>query len=222
MKVPLIILIVHLIFAVHAQQKSPKPLASHTPPKFKLSDTTGDWNQGNNYLDSLKQEFIQLETFKEINRRRAAYGMKPLVLDTGLRPAAVHNAIYNRWCLKNRIVQQPGDDCTMTHFQRVDMPGFTEIEFPMFRIRLLDQTRFASITEELTWEPIFNLQNKDTFKQRVDGNIFGFEMSEGHWYDITKDPKWDAIYIFYDLHYTGDTKSEHVCVFIILGDYIND
>ncbi len=209
-----------IVVSGFSQQKSTKSVTSNTSPKFKLSDTTGKWNRGNDYLDSLKQEFIQLETFKEINRRRAAYGMKPLVLDTGLRPAAVHNAIYNRWCLKNRIAQRPGDDCTMTHDQRVDMPGFTEIKFPEFRIKLLDQSRFASITEELTWEPIFNLQNKDTFKQRVDGNIFGFEMSEGHWYDITKDPKWDAIYIFYDLHYTGDTKSEHVCVFIILGDYV--
>jgi hypothetical protein len=209
-----------IVVSGFSQQKSTKSVTSNISPKFKLSDTTGKWNRGNDYLDSLKQEFIQLETFKEINRRRAAYGMKPLVLDTGLRPAAVHNAIYNRWCLKNRIVQHPGDDCTMTHFQRVNMPGFTEIEFPMSRIRLLDQNRFASITEELTWCAIANLQNTDTYKKRVDHVIENYECSKAHWYDITKDPKWDAIYIFYDLHFT-DT-AQNVCVFIILGDYITD
>jgi hypothetical protein len=214
----LIILVISTVYVLSAIAQ--KPIASRVAPKFKLSDTTGDWNQGNNYLDSLKQEFIQLETFKEINRRRAAYGMKPLVLDTGLRAAAVHNAIYNRWCLKNRIVQRPGDDCTMTHDQRVDMPGFDEIKFPEFRIKLLDQTRFASITEELTWCAIFNLQNTDTYKMRVDHVIKNYEVSEAHWYAITKNPKWDAIYIFYDLHFT-DT-AQNVCVFIILGNYIVD
>ena len=38
--------------------------------KFKLTDTTGRWNTGNDYLDSLKQEFIQEEIVKQLNAIR--------------------------------------------------------------------------------------------------------------------------------------------------------
>ena len=187
-------------------------------PKFKLTDKHGDWNAGDDFLDSLKQEFIQVEVVKKINSIRVANGMKALILDTGLRPAAVQNAIYNRWCLKNRILQYPDEDCTMTHIQRIDMPNFEEIYWPDARIKLLDQTRFSSITEELTYCLIFDLQNTETYQKRVDHVITNFKASEAHWYDITKDPKWDAIYVFYDLK-TTDVVQGHVIIYIILGNY---
>ena len=216
-------------FLVGSILSAQKPIATATPiptpqkpktvtPKFKLSDKHGDWNAGDDFLDSLKQEFIQAEVVKKINSIRVANGMKALILDEGLRPAAVQNAIYNRWCLKNRIVQYPDENCTMTHIQRIDMPNFEEIYWPDARIKLLDQTRFSSITEELTYDLIPNLQKTDTYQKRVDEVIKLYKASEGHWYDITKDPKWDAVYVFYDFK-TITSSDTVVIVYIILGNY---
>ena len=186
-------------------------------PKFKLTDKHGDWNAGDVRLDSLKQEFIQAEVVKKINSIRVANGMKALILDEGLRPAAVQNAIYNRWCLENKIVQYPDETCTMTHIQRIDMPNFEEIYWPDARIKLLDQTRFSSITEELTYDLIFDLQNTETYQKRVDEVIKLYKACDAHWNAMTKNPKWDAIYVFYDLH--ASEKGKTAIVYIILGNY---
>ena len=188
--------------------------------KFKLTDTTGRWNTGNDYLDSLKQEFIQEEIVKQLNAIRVADGMKPLVLDTGLRPAAIHNATYNAWCFKNKIYQPTDPKCIMTHEQYVDMPNFDEIPEPFQRIKLLDRSRFQSMTEELTEVAISNIQGTDTYQKRVTHVLNNYKACyDGHWKSMTKNTKWDAIYVYFDINYSDNYDSQNAIVYVILGSY---
>ena len=138
--------------------------------KYKLSDLRGhmrafyefndNWElikvaEADVVSDSLKCEFIQIETIKKLNRIRVENGMPELVVDIRLKPAATHNAYYNRYCWKHEIFQ-PGEEWaqkgkfTLTHTQRVDIPNHEEILWPDQRIRLLQPNVFSEITEELT------------------------------------------------------------------------
>jgi hypothetical protein len=92
---------------------------------FKLTDTighfginqslnifTGEWtfiNNGNPKRDSLKREYIQKVSINKLNEIRKAAGMKALVYDERLKPAAWHNVVYNRYCRTNNIFQ-PGEE----------------------------------------------------------------------------------------------------------------
>lgn len=199
--------------------------------KFKLTDTIGKWNQGNLYRDSLKQEFIQQEITKKINAARVKKGMKPLISDIGLKPAAVHNAIYNRYCFAHDI-HSTWSYSTMTHFQNVDIPNFTEIVDPWARISLLDRTKFAGITENLTLSLI--MSPNLTFQQVIDIAVGDFAHSLPHWESLTEHEQWDAMYVYYDLHTgslcepltyeyldgtTNTIYTMNTIVYVILGDY---
>jgi hypothetical protein len=201
-----------------------------TTPKFKLTDTIGTWNYGNLYRDSLKQDFIQTEIIKQFNSARIAKVITPLTTDSGLRPAAVHNAIYNRYCLANQIEQYAGSGTTMTHFQYVDIPNFEEIPELGARIKLLDQNKYQMITEEITFNAICAC-NPETFQQAVNHVVDNFKASSTHWNSITN-VTWDAVYVFYDLHatelfmwtnpFTGQYESfkgMNVMIYVILGKY---
>lgn len=203
---------------------------SKTTPKYKLTDTIGYWNYGNLYTDSIKQEFIQNEIIKQFNAARIAKGVAPLTPDAGLKPAAVHNAKYNRYCLANEIEQIPGQTIYMSHFQKVDIPNFEEIPEVGARIKLLDQTKFGGITEELTFNVICAC-NPQTFQQTVDNTVNNFKASVHHWDDIVGE-QWDAVYVYYDLHatelvswvnpFTGvheSLNSMNVITYVILGVY---
>jgi len=178
----------------------------------------------------LKQEFIQNEVIKQFNAARKAKGIAPLTADVGLKPAAVHNAIYNRYCMHKGIVQYAGSETTMTHFQNIDIPNFNEIPEVGARIKLLDQSKFNAITEELTFNPIC-AYNPETFQQAIAHVVNNFKASEHHWADITN-KHWDAVYVYYDLHATElftwtnpvsgklePLNSMNVMIFVILGEY---
>ena len=135
--------------------------------KFKLTDTIGhtgpfgklddNWDivytgPADKISDSLKSEFIQTETLKKLNKIRKDAGMKELIVDVRLKPAATHNATYNLYCSDNQIFQ-PGQEWyqkgqfTLTHDQRVNIPNFDEILYPNQRIKLLEPNIFSEITE---------------------------------------------------------------------------
>jgi hypothetical protein len=202
---------------------------SFSQPTFKLTDTIGHFginrqldiftgvytfiNNGNPQRDSLKREYIQKVSIDKLNEIRKASGMKALIYDERLKPAAWHNAVYNRYCLTNRIFQ-PGEEkmqrgkYTQTHNQRVDIPDFTEILYPEQRISLLDQTVFSKITEELTSE---RYAESKTYMQVAEAVWFKYKVCDGHWSALTKDTEWDCVYFYYDT-----TNGQHV---VILGKY---
>lgn len=195
---------------------------------FKLSDTIGhtgdfyEWGDNwdlikvadrNKISDSIKSEFIQSETLKKLNKIRKESGMKELIVDDRLKPAATHNAYYNRYCADNDIFQ-PGEEWaqqgkfTLTHSQRVDIPNHEEILYPDQRIRLLEPNVFSEITEELTMS--FWIYT-DTYDYITDDILFAYKACDGHWFDLTKNPKWDCVYFYHD-------RVNGFC-FIILGKY---
>jgi len=196
-------------------------------PKFKLSDTVGHtgtfWILKDGYLvgetpadsirDSLKCEFIQTETLKKLNKIRKDAGMKELVVDIRLKPAATHNAKYNLYCFKNKVFQ-PGYEwyqkgkITMTHSQFVDIPNFEELKEPWDRIKLLEPGVFSSITEEL--QTGFYLP-WDTFDFITSDILNGYKACDAHWTALTKNPKWDCVYFYHD-------RVNAYC-YIILGSY---
>jgi len=203
---------------------------SKTTPKYKLTDTVGTWNKGNLYLDSIKQEFIQNEIIKQFNAERMARGVAPLTLDPGLKPAAVHNAIYNRYCMYHGIIQDAGSESTMTHFQNVDIPNFNEIPEVGARIKLLDESKFDMITEELQFAVVCECVDP-TFQQVSTQVTENFKQSSAHWNSITN-KTWDAVYVYYDVHatelftwtnpFTGVFEpigSMNVMIYVILATY---
>lgn len=182
--------------------------------KFKLTDTVGRINNGNDFLDSLKREYIQVESIKKLNKIRKDLGMKPLIYDERLKPAAYHNIVYNRYCQWNRIFQ-PGEERsqgnnTLTHTQRVDIPNFTEILWPDQRISLLEKGVFQKITEELTQDISWPTW---TFDEVTNRPWDRYKVCSAHWNALTKSTEWDAVYFYHD------TKTGlHV---VILGKYLN-
>lgn len=199
---------------------------------FKLSDTVGRF-QGhydshfdydsilNQYVyvkelvrepeplrDSLKREFIQVESVKKLNKIRKDLGMKPLIYDERLKPAAYHNLVYNRYCQWNNIFQPEEGNTKLTHIQTVDIPNFTEIYWPDQRISLLEKDVFSKITEELTSDIIWPTW---TFDEVTNRPWDRYKICSAHWSALTKSTEWDAIYFY------RDTKTGiHV---VILGKY---
>jgi hypothetical protein len=195
---------------------------------FKLSDTIGhtgdfykfddDWNlikikDANLILDSLKHEFIQTETLKRLNKIRQNAGMKPLIVDIRLKPAATHNAYYNRYCADNKIFQ-PGEEWaqqgkfTITHTQRVDIPNHEEILWPDQRIKLLEPNIFSEINEELTMSWYTDDHTYDRICNMV---LDHYKVCSAHWNSLTKNPKWDCVYFYQD-------RVNGFC-YVILGSY---
>ena len=187
---------------------------------IKLTDFPMSWNKGDSISDSIKRTMIEDEIIKQLNAFRTSNDMKALVKDTGLRAAAVHNAIYNRWCFANRILQSEYTTCFMTHLQYKDMPDFEEINAPAWRIKLLDQTKFKRITEELTYDlSTIGFLEKQTMKQRATQVISQFKASDAHWKDMASDAAWDCVYVFYDLNTWTVNKGTSTVVYVILGEY---
>ena len=196
--------------------------------KFKLTDTighTGDftkmdsnWNivkvkDADLILDSLKFEFLQTETIKKLNKIRREFGMPELIVDIRLKPAAIHNANYNRYCMQHKIFQ-PGHEWeqqgkwTMTHFQRVDIPGHDEILYPDQRIKLLQPNIFSGIAEELTSCITYNNWTYDKISDNI---INAYKACSAHWNALTTNTKWNCIYLYID-------RKNGIC-YAILGQY---
>lgn len=195
---------------------------------FKLSDTIGhtgpftkfdeNWDiikvsDADVISDSLKSEFIQNETLKKLNKIRKDIGMAELIIDDRLKPAATHNAVYNRYCSQNQIFQ-PGQEWaqkgkyTLTHDQRVDIPSHEEILYPDQRIKLLEPNVFSAITEELTMSTTYA---KYTYDYIIDRILLNYKACDAHWNALTKNPKWNCVYFYHD-------RINGFC-YIILGQY---
>lgn len=202
--------------------------------KFKLTDTIGKFlgrydvvydydsikevynsklvlvRQNEPLRDSLKREFIQVESIKKLNEIRKQNGLKPLVFEELLRPAAYHNLTYNRYMYTNRI-SSDNDGWFLTHNQYIDIPNFNELTYPWDRIALLDQTKISSITEELTCDTNFP---DWTFNTVCDKIWSSYKICYAHWDQLTKNPKWDCVFIYRDF--------ENGIIITILGAYTKE
>jgi hypothetical protein len=175
--------------------------------KYKLTDIIP-----NSYIrnyDSLADIFISTETIKKLNAIRKAKGMKPLIVDSRLAPAAYHHAFYMDYVHDHNILNGEDNDnvTTATHFQRYNIPNFTEILDPWDRIKLLEPGVFRSITEELSG---IGSTIKLTYDQVTTNTLNFFKGCDAHWYALTSNPKYDAVFMFITHH--GE-------VIIMLGDY---
>jgi hypothetical protein len=200
--------------------------------KFKLSDTLGnmdgrftwvldeEWNIRRDTLslteplrDSLKREFIQVEAVKKLNAIRKEKGMKPLIFEEALRPAAYHNLVYNRYMFEHKIKSPIGDGKYhyMTHGQYYDIPNHTEIEEPWDRVELLDRSKIKSITEELTQN---TYKEEWTFDHTCNRIWEMYSICDAHWKALTTNPKWDCIFVYRDF--------ENGIILTILGTYTDE
>lgn len=175
--------------------------------KYKLTDIIP-----NSYIrnyDSLADVFISTETIKKLNAIRKAKGMKPLIVDARLAPAAYHHAIYIDYVMDHNILNGEDNDgvSTVTHFERHDIPNFTEILDPWDRIKLLEPGVFRSITEELSG---IGSTYKETYDQVTTNTLNFFKGCSAHWTALTANPKYDAVFMF--ITHRGE-------VIIMLGDY---
>lgn len=177
------------------------------PTKYKLTDLV---KRAYVYKqDSLKNEFMCAETIKKLNAIRKTNGMKPLIVDARLAPAAYHHAIYMDYVHDHKILNGEDNDnvSTATHFQRYDIPGFNEILDPWDRIKLLQPGIFRSITEELSG---IGCTIQLTYDQVTTNTLNFFKACDAHWTSLTTNPKYDAVFMFITHH--GE-------VIIMLGDY---
>jgi hypothetical protein len=175
--------------------------------KYKLTDLV---NRAYDYSkDSLKNEFISSETIKKLNAIRKAKGMKPLIVDARLAPAAYHHAFYLDYVHDHKILSGEDNDnvTTMTHSERYDIPNFNEILDPWDRIKLLEPGVFRSITEELTG---FGVTYTLTYDQVTTNTLNYYKSCSAHWNALTSNPKYDAVFMFI---------THHGLVVTILGDY---
>ena len=184
---------------------------SQTKPKsstkYKLTDII-PISYIRNY-DSLADAFMCVEMIKKLNAIRKTNGMKPLIVDARLAPAAHHHAIYLDYVHDHKILSGEDNDnvTTMTHFQRYDIPGFNEILDPWDRIKLLQPNVFRSITEELTG---IGSTIQLTYDQVTTNTLNYYKACSAHWTSLTTNPKYDAIFMFI---------THHGMVVTILGDY---
>ncbi len=184
--------------------------------KFKLTDTLGKIDKGDLVRDSLKREFIQVESIIKLNQIRKDLGMKPLIYDERLKPAAYHNIVYNRYCQWNKIFQ-PGLEWeqegkyTQTHVQYVDIPNFDEIVYPDQRIKLLEKNVLSKITEELT----VNYHTDTHTFDRITSSVWDrYKICSSHWNALTTNKEWNSVYMYWD------TKTG--LIIVILGKYGSD
>ena len=199
---------------------------------FKLSDTLGnmegrftyvlddEWNLRLDTLslteplrDSLKREFIQVESVKKLNAIRKEKGMKPLIFEEALRPAAYHNLVYNRYMFVNKI-KSPiggGKEHYMTHGQYYDIPNFEEIEYPWDRVKLCDRSKIKSINELLTqndnWEDW-------TFDHTCNRIWEMYSICAAHWNALTTESEWDCVFVYRDF--------ENGIILTIIGSYTDE
>jgi hypothetical protein len=172
--------------------------------KYKLTDLV---NRAYDYKqDSLKNEFMCTEIIKKLNAIRKTKGMKPLIVDARLAPAAYHHAIYLDYVHDHKILSEDGK-FTMTHVERYDIPNFTEILEPWDRIKLLELGVFKEIREELT---VIGCTIKATYDQVTSSTLHNYEACDAHWAALTTNIKQDAIFMFITRRGT---------VITILGDY---
>ena len=177
---------------------------AQSKPKYKLTDLV---NKSYEYQkDSLKNEFICSESIKKLNAIRKTKGMKPLIVDNRLAPAAYHHAIYLNYVADHNILSEDGK-FTVTHVERFDIPNFTEILDSWDRIKLLDSGVFKEIREELT---VIGCTIKATFDQVTSSTLRNYEACDAHWTALTTNAKQDAIFMFITRRGT---------VVTILGDY---
>lgn len=200
---------------------------------FKLSDVVGyvgrfdyvldeNWDLRIDTLsltetleDSLKREFIQVEAVKKLNAIRKEKGMKPLIFEEALRPAAYHNSFYNRYMFDHKIESRIGDDYTsyMTHNQTHDIPNFEEIEYPWDRVKLCDRSKIQEVNELLTQSWGFSL-SKWTFNKMCDDIWESYAICDAHWGALTREKQWDCVFVYRDC--------ENSVVVTILGKYTEE
>ena len=175
--------------------------------KYKLTDIVPR-SYIKNY-DSLADVFMCTEIIKKLNAIRKTKGMKPLIVDARLAPAAYHHAIYLDYVHDHKILNGEDNDNvnTATHFQRYDIPGFDEILDPWDRIKLLQPGVFRSITEELTG---IGCTIKATYDQVTTNTLNYYKACSAHWTSLTTNPNYDAVFMFI---------THHGMVVTILGDY---
>lgn len=196
---------------------------------FKLSDTLGrmvgrftyvfdeNWELRRDTIsmteplrDSLKREFIQVEAVKKLNDIRKEKGMKPLIFEEALRPAAYHNVVYNRYMYEHRIDAED-DGNYLTHCQYIDIPNFEELVYPWDRVVLCDRSKISSITEELAGN---NRREMWTLGQTCDHIWEMYSICNSHWNALTTNPKWDCVFVYRDF--------ENGVVVTILGKYTEE
>jgi hypothetical protein len=175
--------------------------------KYKLTDIVPR-SYIKNY-DSLADVFMCTEIIKKLNAIRKTKGMKPLIVDARLAPAAYHHAIYLDYVHDHKILSGEDDDnvTTMTHSERYDIPGFNEILDPWDRIKLLQPSVFRSITEELTG---IGSTIQLTYDQVTTNTLNYYKACSAHWTSLTTNPNYDAVFMFI---------THHGVVVTILGDY---
>jgi len=199
---------------------------------FKLSDTLGNmdgrftyvldenWNLRKDTIsmteplrDSLKREFIQVEAVKKLNAIRKEKGMKPLIFEEGLRPAAYHNVVYNRYMFEHKIKSPMGDgtESYMTHNQYTDIPNHEELVYPWDRVKLLDRSKIKSINEVLTQN---TYKEEWTFDHTCNRIWEMYSICDAHWNALTTEKEWDCIFIYRDF--------ENGVVYGILGVYTDE
>jgi len=197
---------------------------------FKLSDVVGyvgrfdyvldeNWDLRIDTLsltetleDSLKREFIQVEAVKKLNAIRKEKGMKPLIFEEALRPAAYHNSFYNRYMFEHKLSAE-NDGSYLTHSQSIDIPNFEEIEEPWDRVKLCDRSKIQSITEELTQSWGFD-QSKLTYNKMCDDIWESYAICDAHWGALTREKQWDCVFVYRDC--------ENSVVVTILGKYTEE
>jgi hypothetical protein len=174
--------------------------------KYKLTDIVPR-SYIKNY-DSLADVFMCTEIIKKLNAIRKTKGMKPLIVDVRLAPAAYHHAIYLDYVHDHKIMAPENDYKTsMTHSERYDIPGFNEILDPWDRIKLLQPGVFRSITEELTG---IGSTIQLTYDQVTTNTLNYYKACSAHWTSLTTNPNYDAVFMFI---------THHGVVVTILGDY---
>ena len=164
---------------------------SQTTKTYKKGEVVSSWSYPppNVPWDSVKNVKEQINAVNELNLIRKKAGKPLLKWDTRLQPAAVHHVNYMRYCKKHHLVNTltfvhkdtSYDAGYMGHDEIFDVPNFTEIEWPSWRISLLDRNVFSEMTEELG----------------TVGTVMGFNWCEYHWAALNN-AKWDSVYAYTD------------------------
>ena len=182
MKKLVLIIAVNLVFLTTFSQTTKTYKKGEVVSSYTWSSPVVVW-------DSVKNEQKQIKAVNELNLIRKKAGKPLLKWDTRLIPAAVHHVTYMRYCKKHHLVNTPEfvnkdtlyDTSYMGHKEMFDIPNFTEIEWPDWRISLLDRNVFSEMTEELG----------------TVGSVMGFDWCKYHWAALNN-AKWNAVYAYTD------------------------
>lgn len=157
--------------------------------------------------DSSVQSYIEHSIVDRINEYRVTKGLHELRVDTLLKPAAVHHAMYMR------------HTHDLTHDELEDVPNFTEYKYPSTRyLHLIDNKKFWGISENLLSDLILFNKEKFTFEYVIEHTVTnGYKTCGAHWRDLMSD-EYDSIYIFYDMnHNNPDDYGAAITCTVILG-----